>query len=286
MSLRPSGRWSRLPQAEGLQRLLGSEHDSIGDAEPMMSREEIRVFYDRFGTRQFHNKRASMDELRTQLVAIEADLDAGSYRVGAWDELVRRIRRRPQQERRALAADVSRASRKLHARNGLRTVSLPTGIACEVLATAAGGVTLGIGRATGSSLAAVAAAVIWITTFQPLVKVLVGALLGVRYEYAYLRGIEPRFKMRYGTYLVAPRWARIVVHLSGTVGSPLAAWLVGKSIQARLVPVAGICMVLFWAIVALNALLFGLALIGLRRIGPIKFSTTSGEWPLSNCARC
>jgi hypothetical protein len=217
-----------------------------------------------------------MDELRSQLVAIEADLDAGRYRVGAWDEFLRRVRRRSQPERRALAEDVSRVSRKLHTRNGLSRVSLPAGIALEVLATAAGGVALAIGRAAGSSGAVVATALIWITTFQPLVKVCVGALLGVRYEYAYLRGVEPRFKMRYGTYLAAPRWARILLHLSGTVGSPLAAWLVAKLARPRLVPAAHICMVLFSAVVALNALFFSAALVGVRRIGPLRLSTTSG----------
>ncbi len=45
--------------------------------------------------------------------------------------------------------------------------------------------------------------------------------LGIAYDYAYLFHIEPRFKMSYGTYLAAPRWARIVFHLSGIVGSPL-----------------------------------------------------------------
>ena len=90
---------------------------------------------------------ASMDELRNQLVAIEADLDAGGYHVGAWDEFLRRVRGRSQQERHGLAADVSRVSRKLHARNGLRTVSLPAGIALELLATAVGGAVLAIGRA-------------------------------------------------------------------------------------------------------------------------------------------
>jgi ubiquinone/menaquinone biosynthesis C-methylase UbiE len=44
----------RPPQsiAKGLQRPLGYEDDSIEVAEPMMEREEIRVFYDRFGTGQ------------------------------------------------------------------------------------------------------------------------------------------------------------------------------------------------------------------------------------------
>jgi hypothetical protein len=217
-----------------------------------------------------------MGELGRELAAIEADLDAGRYRAGAWQGFVRRARRRPREERRALAADVSRVSRKLHARQGLRTVSLSAGIGLELLATAVGGAAVAIGCVARSNLAVLAAAAIWVTTFEPLVKIVVGALLGVRYEYAYLRGVEPRFKMRYGTYLAAPRWARIIVHLAGTVGSPLAAWLVSVLARPRLALAASVCGAVSWALLAFNALFFCAALIGLRRIGPIRLSTTSG----------
>ncbi len=64
------------------------------------------------------------------------------------------------------------------------------------------------------------AAAIWVTTFEPMLKLLIGMALGVRYEYAYLRNGEPRFKMRYGTCLAAPRALRIALHVSGTIGLP------------------------------------------------------------------
>lgn len=217
-----------------------------------------------------------MSDLRSKLAAIEADIDAGRYRPGLWENLVRLARGQPRSERLALAADVSRISGKLHGRKGLRTLSVPAGVELELLATVAGGVALAIARANGSNLAALVAAGVWITTFQPLIKLMAGTLLGVRYEYAYLRGMEPRFKMRYGTYLAAPRWARIVVHLSGTVGSPLAAWLVGTLTRPELRLAGRVCVVAFWATLALNALLFLAALIGLRRLGPVRLATTSG----------
>ena len=176
----------------------------------------------------------------------------------------------------ALAADVSRVSRKLHARHHHRTLSAAGGIGLELLATGAAGAVFAIGQARGSNVAVLVAAAISITTFQPLIKLLVGSVLGVRYEYAYLHGVEPRFKMRYGTYLAAPRWRRIVVHLSGTVGSPLAAWLVSRLTQRQLPLASRICVAAFWATLGLNALLFFAALIGLGRIRTVRLGATSG----------
>ncbi len=217
-----------------------------------------------------------MTDFRSKLVAIETNIDAGRYRPGPWDAFLRSACRQPRSERLALAADVSRISQKLHARHHLRTLSVTAGVGIELLATLAGCGALAIARASGSNLVALLAAGIWITTFQPLIKLCVGLLLGVRYDYAYLRGVEPRFKMRYGTYLAAPRWARIVVHLSGTVGSPLAAWLVGTLTRPGLALSGRICGLVFWTTSALNALLFLAALIGWRRIGPARLTTTSG----------
>ena len=217
-----------------------------------------------------------MNDLADQLRAIEAELDAGRYHPGAWERFVRLVGRRPRSERLALAADISRVSCKLHTRNGLRTVSPATGCALELLATAVGAAGLAVGLARGWNVAALAAAAIWVTTFEPLVKLGTGMLLRVRYEYAYLRGVEPRFKMRYGTYLAAPRWRRVLVHLSGTVGSPLAAWLVATLTRPRLPVACRICVAAFWATVLLNAAFLCAALIGLRRIGRLRLSTTSG----------
>ncbi len=119
-------------------------------------------------------------------------------------------------------------------------------------------------------------AVILATTLQPVIKTSIGQALGIRYSYAYLRGVEPRFKMRYGTYLAASRWRRVLFHLSGTVGSPLALWLV-SSLAAQNLKVVSICNALFWIIVGMQVIPFVAGLSGLRRLGPIGLvRVTSG----------
>ncbi len=217
-----------------------------------------------------------MEDLRAELEAIEHALDAGLYRPGPWERLLRQARRRPRGERRALAADVSRVSEKVHRRAGPRAVSVGTGVALEVAATSVGGILLAAGLRLGSDAAVVLAGALWITTFEPLVKIAVGLAVGVRYDYAYLRSGEPRFKMRYGTYLAAPRAARIAFHLSGTVGSPLAAWLVGRIAAPSLPLSESICLAAFWVLGGLNVLFFGAAVLGLRRLGPLRLGIASG----------
>lgn len=116
-------------------------------------------------------------DLRGRLAAIEADLDAGRYRVGDWDAFVRRARQLPSSKRSALAADLDRISRKLHALTQRSTVSTAAGVGLELLGTLVGAIAMVIGYATGSNAAAVAAAAIWMTTFQPLVKLAAGVTL-------------------------------------------------------------------------------------------------------------
>jgi len=169
-----------------------------------------------------------MHELRGRLLMVERALDAGQYRAGEWTAVVRTLRAQPRAVRRALADDVSRVSRKVHRRHPVRTCSLGVAVGLELAATVAGGALLWLGLAIRSNAAALVALVIWITTFQPLLKLAVGLALGVRYDYAYLLGVEPRIKLRFGTYLAASRPARILLHLSGCIGSALAAWVVGR----------------------------------------------------------
>jgi hypothetical protein len=142
---------------------------------------------------------------------------------------------------------------------------------------AGGAAPLALGRAEASNLAALGSAVIWISTFQPLAKVAVGTVLGVGYEYAYLRGIERRFKMRCVTYLAAPRWARVALHLSGRLASPLAAWLVAKLAAPNLPLTASICAIALWVILALNVTFFLAALAGLPRLGTWLTATSGGS---------
>jgi hypothetical protein len=99
--------------------------------------------------------------------------------------------------------------------------------------------------------------------------------LGVHYDYMYLLGIEPRFKMRYGTYITRPRPFRVAVHLAGTIGSPLAAYLASWLLYPALPGAAEFCLVAFWVLVFINVFNFVAALAGIRRIGPMLLSMTS-----------
>ena len=139
-----------------------------------------------------------------------------------------------------------------------------------------GGVLLVFAIHNHSNALAIIAAGIWTMTFQPLVKIAVGYLLGVEYEYAYFYNAEPRFKMRFGDYLAAPRWARIVLHLSGTIGSPLGAWIVMKCLPTDLRIAIDVCLAIFWIVVAVNVAGFIVAFAGVKKLGPMKASAGSG----------
>ncbi len=210
------------------------------------------------------------------LFTIEHDLDANRYRPGPWAHFVSLVQQRRQADRRMLAGDITRVSEKLHCRHGRRTWSMPLGVGLELVATALGSGLLIIGLRTASNIAVLAAAVIWITTFEPLVKITVGSLLGVRYDYGYMYGIEPRFKMRYGAYLAVSCAIRVVLHLSGTIGSPLAAWLICHLAHTALPLAALICDLMFWLISGFNAMLFIRALLGWQHLGSLKLDSTSG----------
>jgi hypothetical protein len=215
--------------------------------------------------------------LTQKLADIEAALDQGVYRPGPWAAFLRDAESRSAAERAAVAGDVSRVSDKLHLRRPRWTMPFGTAIGVELAATAGGGALLAAGLAGISTVLVLVAAVVLTTTLQPLVKVSAGSALGIRYSYAYIRGIEPRFKMRYGTYLAVPRWKRIVLHLSGTVGSLLALWLVRRQALPELPVSAAVCGVAFWIVAAMNAVPFLAGLAGVRRLGPVgPTNSTSG----------
>jgi len=180
------------------------------------------------------------------------------------------------EDREALKEEITRVSSKLHRRDGKRTLSVTTGIAAEAVLTLVGGILIVLAIHNHSNLLGIIAAGIWMMTFQPLMKVGVGYLLGVGYEYAYLYNAEPRFKMRFGDYLAAPRWARIVLHLSGTIGSPLGAWLVLVCLPTDLRIAIDVCWAIFWIVVAVNVVGFIVALAGVKKLGPMKASASSG----------
>lgn len=206
-----------------------------------------------------------MQDITMLLRQIERDLDAGTYQPGPWAEFVREANRCPQHERVALAEDITRVSNKLHRRNGRKTLSFPLAIGLEWLMAGVGILLLRVALRRGSVLLLTLATNILAFTVQPIVKTSVGMLLGVRYAYGYAQGIEPRFKMRYGTYLAAPHWKRVLLHLSGTVGTSLALGLVADQAQPRFPKSALVCRVFVWVQTLIQVVPFLAALTGMQR---------------------
>jgi len=218
---------------------------------------------------------AELPELYKRLTAIEDDVDGGRYRPGPWESLLRALRERPRAEREEIADAVARVSRKLHMRGGRRTIEVGSAITLELAATIAGAVLLIVAFATGSNLIAIVSVAIWATTFQPLIKFACGRALGVRYDYAYLYGLEPRLKMDFGSYIAAPRAARIMVHLSGMVGSPLAAWIVWLLLPPGLTLARILCWYGMWVLIGINAVTLFAGLAGIRRVGGFRLRDSS-----------
>jgi hypothetical protein len=216
------------------------------------------------------------ERIRDRIAEIEKQLDEKRYRPGPWDRVLKDARSLAREDREALKEEISRVSSKLHRRDGRKTLSVTTGVVAEAALTLVGGILIVLAIHNHSNLLAIVAAAIWTMTFQPLVKVAVGHLLGVEYEYAYLYNAEPRFKMRFGDYLAAPRWARVLLHLSGMIGSPLGAWLAMVCFPSDLNIAVDVCWAIFWIVLAVNIASFIVALAGVRKLGPMKASAGSG----------
>jgi hypothetical protein len=217
----------------------------------------------------------SVNDLAECLDEIEQQLDAGEYRPGPWAAFLRAARQEDRAGRRSLSDDVSRVGDKIHRRNHPATLPLWIGLSLELVAVVAGVLMVDVGlRRALPGMVLVAAAILALAV-QPLLKVAVGYVVGIRYSYVYVSGVEPRVKMRYGTYLASARWRRVVVHLSGTVGSPLALCWVALAARSDLPDTAAICWVLFWILVAVQVVLFLVVLAGARRSGPLGMAHSS-----------
>lgn len=214
-------------------------------------------------------------QLRSEIAKIESSIDAGTYRPGPWARLLTRVRAAPASDRLAIAPDVTRVSRKLHLRHGRSTIKAQTGLIIELGAVALGDFLLALGVHALSNVAAIAGMAVWVVALQPLIKVATGAALGIRYDYAYLANGEPRFKMEYGSYLAQLRWARVVLHLSGAVGSPLGAYLAATLARGQLPAAYWIAIVVFWMVNALNLALLVAGLAGVKRVGVSRTVDTS-----------
>jgi hypothetical protein len=129
---------------------------------------------------------------------------------------------------------------------------------------------LAAGLASRGEVAAIIGTLLWVSTFEPLLKISLGTALGVAYDYAYLYGgIEPRFKMSYGTYLAAPALARSMLHFAGMIGSPLGA-LLAAFLTAGVLPIAHvISWIIFWLTIAVNLAALVAAIAEITRIGGV-----------------
>ncbi len=218
---------------------------------------------------------ANAAELRFEIAEIERAIDSGAYRAGPWARLLSRARAASQAERRAISADLTRVSRKLHLRRNRKTISAQTGVMIEIAAVGLGDFLLAFGVHASSSVAAIAGMGLWVMALQPLVKVVTGTVLGVGYDYAYLANGEPCFKMEYGSYLAQPRWSRIALHLSGAVGSPLGAFLAALLVRDRLAVAYWLATIVFWMVNLLNLVLFVAGIAGIKRLGVSRATDTS-----------
>ncbi len=207
-----------------------------------------------------------MSDLEQLLAEIEDALDSNTYSRGRWEVFLERAAAASPDELVPLESSITRVSEKLHRRTSPASMPFERALAFEILASLGGFAILTVAASTGSAVGFVAAAVCLVVTLQPLLKVATGLAFRLAFGYAYLWGVEPRFKLKYGTYLAAPRWKRISFHVSGMLGSPFA-WLLVSVVARPLHPTFS--GVLLWLTVGHMAFIisqFLLALAGVRRV--------------------
>lgn len=207
-----------------------------------------------------------MEELRQEVLRIEQSIDDKTYEPGPWAAVLRKIRKHPPAERRHVSEEVSRVSDKLHQHNwSRRTVRVRTAVIMEIVVAMASldGIYLGL-RWDSIVLVMVSA---WLLSWaaQPLFKMAVGTALGVRYSYFHLKYmVEPRAKIKYGTYLALPWSQQALFHASGMVGS-IATMFILSAVLAEPMPAASTYT---WYIgllfLAMNVTLFVGGLFGVK----------------------
>ena len=180
-----------------------------------------------------NNGRHPMSDLTERLDDIERRLDDGTYLPGPWAGFLRDAGQRDRAERKSLTEDVSRISDKLNRRKHPVTVPLRVGLLIELAAMAVGLIVLELGLRRPCPGCVLVAAAILTVTWQPLLKVATGYLMGVRYSYLYMSGVEPRIKMQYGTYLAASRWRRVALHLVRHSGVAAGVLVGGRPSKER-----------------------------------------------------
>ena len=201
--------------------------------------------------------------IRQVLERIETSLDSGTYCVGDWQKCVNELKRLGPDSTLMLTQDLTRISNKLHRRNRYPEAPLWMGLVLEYLL-----LVMSMLAITAESTSVRLASIIALTLcLQPLIKISVGMLLGVRYSYVFLWYFEPRFKMRFGTYHHLARWKKLIFQLAGSVGTPIALlvgwWVVGDSPVLSMLCLAGAITAALMQVTA-----FAAVWLGVRKVGP------------------
>ena len=159
-----------------------------------------------------------LDQIKADLAALELSLDEDSYQVGRWQTWLDAVDASGTRNIAAMGDDITRVSNKLHGRHQSFQLPFRPIFAAEIVLVLVGCASL-ISEYPFLKLAGVGMLAMGL---QPLIKVLTGLWLGVSYAYVYFLNFEPRFKMNYGSYMSLPGKRRVILHLSGALGTPLA----------------------------------------------------------------
>ena len=204
-----------------------------------------------------------MLEVRQVMDRIEDSLDSGTYCVGDWQKCVNELKRLGQDSTLMLSQDLTRISNKLHRRNQYPEAPMWTGLALEYLLLVMSMLAM-TAESTSVRLASIIALALCL---QPLIKISMGMLLGVRYAYVYLWYIEPRFKMRFGTYHHLARWKKLILQLAGSVGTPVAL-LVGWRVLGDAPMLSMLCLAGALTAALMQVTAFTAVWLGVRKVGP------------------
>lgn len=203
------------------------------------------------------------DSLKKELAEIEQSLDQGNYKIGQWQRFLGHVCDLEPTEVASIESDITRVSNKLHRRHHYFEIPFVPGLIAEACVTLIGFIAL-----FGDDPFIILSGVVLLAIgLQPTIKISVGMLLGIRYSYVYLLNVEPRFKMRYGSYMMIPQQKRILYHLSGAVGTP-AAMLFGYLVfKVDFLLLANACMVFFMLAALMQVGAFTAVWFGYRKIG-------------------
>ena len=202
------------------------------------------------------------DQIRSELLQIERAINDNTYKPGRWQRLLNSLYVLDRTLLRNLKPNISHVSNRLHSRNNFLTFSfLPIYLGELVLC----GLAVNLSQST-NLIERIIATALFALTLQPLLKITTGIAIGVRYSYAYLWYVEPRFKMQYGDYVSRQPWQRMLLHLMGSLGTPIAMYI-GINLLSDNDILSFLCVVGFVAVTLMQIGALVAALLGVRKVG-------------------